>query len=568
MSENIAYIPVFKRINSYDYSINQFKAYKLWVVEHNTYNSKYNKIGLYQALKPTDIYRNGIIPYSSSKYTPQPNIDRPYTDKTILWSSIEHNFYKQYAIDYNSIYSKHQKLKLYTSASFINIPTLTFGEGIKRGSVKINDFSSYYPISLVDDTFGNIVDTQLLTSSIIDKKNLKLYIGFNEIYDKKHRIISDGSIYNRSLSVVNYRQASGINTTGLITSSTGNSFHLDTTNYLSFSNDEIWNTTDKDDDFSLSFWIKLPVSQSIYTSNYNTIFSKKREGYKMTQNSFTKKQTREYVDLNDDSYPINISVYNTGSNNGKLFFERNDGLNYQLLTSSINLNDNTFHHIVFSKSGSNLKLYIDNSLDVVKTDPVVYTTTNNSDYFIGSEGINRYILTGSIDEFRMYNKPLSDTEVSYLYDNDYITGSAYQNNIVGNVFYKSGNIVISDYRPRYTNVLLGSSGSQNYSSSLYNELESGFSLQFNSTQTIYEHEMVCKIRQDEFNLTLNPTIRVNNKITSDIPKGFVTGSAFNPFITTIGLYDDDYQLLAVAKLSSPIPKIENAPLNFIVRFDT
>ena len=117
------------------------------------------------------------------------------------------------------------------------------------------------------------------------------------------------------------------------------------------------------------------------------------------------------------------------------------------------------------------------------------------------------------------------------------------------------------------NVLLGSSGSQNYSGSLY-FTGSGFNLQFNSTQTIYEHEMICKIRQDEFNLTLNPTIRVNNSIKSEKPKPFVTGSAFNPYITSIGLYNDNFELLAIAKLSSPIPKIESAPLNFIVKFDT
>ncbi len=35
---------------------------------------------------------------------------------------------------------------------------------------------------------------------------------------------------------------------------------------------------------------------------------------------------------------------------------------------------------------------------------------------------------------------------------------------------------------------------------------------------------------------------------------FATGSYFQPYITTVGLYNDTNQLLAVAKLSRPLPK--------------
>jgi hypothetical protein len=47
-----------------------------------------------------------------------------------------------------------------------------------------------------------------------------------------------------------------------------------------------------------------------------------------------------------------------------------------------------------------------------------------------------------------------------------------------------------------------------------------------------------------------------------------TGSFLAPFITTIGLYDDNCDLVAVAKLPQPIKSEPDIPVNFIIRFDT
>ena len=47
-----------------------------------------------------------------------------------------------------------------------------------------------------------------------------------------------------------------------------------------------------------------------------------------------------------------------------------------------------------------------------------------------------------------------------------------------------------------------------------------------------------------------------------------TGSYLAPFITTIGLYDDDNNMIAVAKLPKPIKNLPDYDMNFIVRFDT
>ena len=48
----------------------------------------------------------------------------------------------------------------------------------------------------------------------------------------------------------------------------------------------------------------------------------------------------------------------------------------------------------------------------------------------------------------------------------------------------------------------------------------------------------------------------------------LTGSYLAPYITTIGLYDEQLNMVAVAKLPQPIKSLPDYPVNFIVRFDT
>ena len=50
-------------------------------------------------------------------------------------------------------------------------------------------------------------------------------------------------------------------------------------------------------------------------------------------------------------------------------------------------------------------------------------------------------------------------------------------------------------------------------------------------------------------------------------KDNVTGSAFTPYITSIGLYNDSNELIAVAKTNKPIPKSTHADMTFEVKID-
>lgn len=172
---------------------------------------------------------------------------------------------------------------------------------------------------------------------------------------------------------------------------------------------------------------------------------------------------------------------------------------------------------------------------------------------------------------------------------------------IGNVFYNQGLIVLT----RDSN----------------DRLKNDWQLDYKSTQTIYEHEYLLVANEDEFNVSQNPSAIIevgkitefitgsDNKIyktttnpgvkyirkKTELPTGEIidyrysgsygsslagfehydisssvdsTGSFLSPFITTIGLYDDDCQLVAVAKLPQPIKSEPDIPVNFIIRFDT
>ena len=90
-----------------------------------------------------------------------------------------------------------------------------------------------------------------------------------------------------------------------------------------------------------------------------------------------------------------------------------------------------------------------------------------------------------------------------------------------------------------------------------------FNLQFNNTIELNSTVYFCRVKHNEFNYSSNPTylsgsqIRVKNQAT-DIPISY---------ITSIGMYSADNQLLAVGKFSEPIRKDSNIELTFRARLD-
>jgi hypothetical protein len=78
---------------------------------------------------------------------------------------------------------------------------------------------------------------------------------------------------------------------------------------------------------------------------------------------------------------------------------------------------------------------------------------------------------------------------------------------------------------------------------------------------------LCEVGADEFNVSQNPTLKLNNDSESSIMKGFVTGSDFKNYFTTVGLYNPNGDLIAVGKLASAIQNRSDVDITVKVRMD-
>ena len=101
---------------------------------------------------------------------------------------------------------------------------------------------------------------------------------------------------------------------------------------------------------------------------------------------------------------------------------------------------------------------------------------------------------------------------------------------------------------------------------------------FSSSMTIYETQYKCTIRESEFNCTLNPSAQKSGSIATINGSTFyqrgdgtlndnVTGSYFSPYVTTVGLYDEAQNLLAVGKLAQPLPTSDTTDTTILVNLD-
>lgn len=89
-------------------------------------------------------------------------------------------------------------------------------------------------------------------------------------------------------------------------------------------------------------------------------------------------------------------------------------------------------------------------------------------------------------------------------------------------------------------------------------------IQFRNEYKIYENEIRCRIGENEFNYSLNPTLQTGS--FGEL-KEFAKDPDFTPYVTTIGLYNDNNELIAVAKLGQPIRISSNTDTCIIIKID-
>ena len=134
--------------------------------------------------------------------------------------------------------------------------------------------------------------------------------------------------------------------------------------------------------------------------------------------------------------------------------------------------------------------------------------------------------------------------------------------IIGQIFYSHGIAVFTTSSLTQMSSDISASG----------EDLSDFSVSFSSSITIYEHQYKCMISENEFGYSLNPSIiSSSTDLTgslNDVYYDFATGSVFDPYVTTVGLYNENSDLLAVGKLSFPVPVSKYCDTTILINFDT
>jgi hypothetical protein len=90
-----------------------------------------------------------------------------------------------------------------------------------------------------------------------------------------------------------------------------------------------------------------------------------------------------------------------------------------------------------------------------------------------------------------------------------------------------------------------------------------YNIQFNNTTELNSTIYFCRVNHNEFNYSTNPTYLSSSKI---VVKNESTDSPVS-YLTTVGLYSSDNELMAVAKLSEPLKKDPSNELTIRVRLD-
>tara|TARA_R110000868_G_scaffold160083_1_gene389359 strand:- start:847 stop:1797 length:951 start_codon:yes stop_codon:yes gene_type:complete len=141
--------------------------------------------------------------------------------------------------------------------------------------------------------------------------------------------------------------------------------------------------------------------------------------------------------------------------------------------------------------------------------------------------------------------------------------------IVGSIVYAHGLAVIIGTKSVFSS-LYGAAiyGTSSYGSNTEYILSfitaSNITCSFSSSYNLFETQYKCTVSEKEFNYTLNPSLTTGS---FNQMYNFVTGSDFAPYVTTVGLYNEKQELLAVGKLAQPVPTSRTTDMTFYINID-
>jgi len=608
---------VFRPVRANDVHIRPFKAYKNYFVTNLTGSTctPANTASAYYAR--TALHNTDLINTDDPTSTFLLNTDG--SDQNIEWRSLDHRFYR-YPYDWarcSELTNPRTNYKfLFYSASTLAIPYLDAGERIKPNSVRLEATVSGQYIDLIDDGYGSLRDPLIITSSFASASYCRMYYTFNDEFRRFNtnfglNVNKDIKFIRGGVSVPSIVRNVDIQPGVTLVNGTTNihnsglSGYFDGQSYIRLADNDIYKRFNHCDRWTISFWLN-PDSASIAaaTSSAGTILSKGSvvKEWQAVPNMTNTGTVMGYADTvynrpnpftgdwTNYKTPMEVSVgtaldvlyveYGYVSSSyveslasaPALMFRCSDGISSTEVRAPISGSEWQHYAIVYD--GSLVSIYRNGSSTGIAASMPKYATVNAADIMIGATDTNyKYGYKGNIAELRFYDYTVSDIGIQSLANRHFLSASLYQTNVGGNVFYRNEQIVVTSPLSKYN------SGSGLFA----NE----WKLNYRGQRTLYENEVMVRIPSDAMNISMNPTATYrrgsgidNNCNTAPMGsgaeqynepgefrlQGFLSGSML-PYITTVGLYNPQGQLLVIGKLAQAVQKRDDVPTNIILRWD-
>jgi hypothetical protein len=513
--------------------------------------------------------------------------------------------------------------KLFISASTLTIPYYDVGERIKKSSFSLTSSYGDLQVKLQDDGDGNLIDTDINTATFASSSKNFFYMSFNDAFKEikdyisyevsntmvPQNIAEVASFYNSSNSGITYelngkKKDAIVNgklqlTPGIFDSSSVEPYHgryrpsgmaikWESTagSHIHLPHDDVFDRFGKCDDWTISFWYQThnASGDAVLLSKLGPIDELYRN--QESQNVKTRRNFRNDFDdpmvLDDKTrVPFYISETHTATHRS-IRFVACDGSSKLLLSSSYQPTEQyAWSHVAIRNSASLCNLFY-NGVKVTGGDFDSGSipggvTANKNNVILGNYNDSTSITSDiSLAEIRMYDYAASDAAISSLANINFLSASAYQTNVVGNVFYRNGQAVVSSVLPKHN------SGSGIFAANKHQDITGQtWEARWRGTHTIYENQVMVRVPKDVLNVSINPTATFtpatdggdicstnqSNTLPGEQRKDLFISGTLKPYITTIGLYNDKSQLIALGKLAQPIQKRDDIDMNFVIRWD-
>ena len=581
---------VFQPIRSGDVNLREFDSYKTYSVNNVGFATSSGDLIQYGRYRKTPI----IVGDTIYDY-PVNSLDQ--SNMHVVWHAINHRYY-EYPYDPAKSHeltdpSNHSKF-YWMSSSILSIPYYKVGRQIKPGSVTGSfTAASGYKTDFIDDGNGNLIDTGIVTSSFASASRNIFYLSFNDIYTKTTVTVPQvdsgnfsalpeysGNIKYILRNTTKTAEANKINlkagiySTGSekVTNGLGVAF-ADSNSYIRIPHSSDFNRMNKNDDWTVSFWLDAFAWADYYRPIMYKAGIKKETYYDPIDKISKTRDVYDKLPSVSGSYantrtPFMIYSLDDASDKMQIHFKASDGTSQLHISSSFTFIDGLFYdfmHVGIKNSNSLCQIYINGLASGTSGSLPPGITSNYSDIILGAHPSSSIEPTRdlSLYEIRFYDYAVNDNEMLSLAGNDFENFTAFQTNKIGNAFYKNGQLVISS-----------PIGIHNYGR---HPFDTTYNVTYRGTHRIYENEVLVRVPKGSCNVSMNPSATyrpptVGSATETEVLPGeliksiFISGSA-SPYITTIGLYNDNAELLAVAKLAQPIQKRDDIDMYFRIIWD-